>query len=65
MSSRSIGVTNVLFTSWTISWVTAVALVLAILDLVDQGAPVGVVLEQVEQELRRRDEVGAARSNSV
>ena len=35
----------------------AVALVLAVLDLVDQGPPVGVVLEQVEQELRRRDEV--------
>ena len=35
----------------------AVPLVLAVLDLVDQGPPVRVVLEQVEQELRRRDEV--------
>src|SRR6185503_17256798 len=36
----------------------SVAVVLAILDLVDDRTPVGVVLEQVEQQLRGRDQVG-------
>ena len=57
MSSPSIGVTKVLFSELDDVVRHAVALVLAILDLLYQVAAVGIVLEQVEQELRRGHEI--------